>query len=171
METSFLLNCRESFFSGAVFTRRGSWDCEPPRLLFHIASSYRLPMLFVAQIARLVVVLAVTIAVTANALRPAPVSFAAEIETAAYASTAATSTSSSSKETNDREAGRSDERQCPCPTEIENADCDDGLCSWLPSRRTPLKAYREAPARHVASAREQNGLQREPELSPPRATA
>lgn len=66
----------------------------------------------------IVATLLVAIAVLVNFAKPAPMVSVGDEVDAAYVSEDAETTATVN-------AGP----KCPCPTEIENADCDEGLCS------------------------------------------
>ena len=57
---------------------------------------------------------------------------------------------------------------CPCPTEIENADCDDGVCPTGLIQHAADQARAFAPTVCVMPAHDRLGLNRAPEPMPPR---
>ena len=57
---------------------------------------------------------------------------------------------------------------CPCPTEIENADCDDGVCPTGLVQHAADQTRAFAPPAYGMSAQDRLGLNRAPDPMPPR---
>ncbi len=90
-------------------------DC----VLFHfVCAPYDPAMIILRTNALAAATLLVAIAVVVNFARPAPVGFADDNVETAYAT-----------EEVEAPASNNGGPKCPCPTEIEKADCDEGLCS------------------------------------------
>ncbi len=89
------------------------------RVLFHfLCFIYDLIMIILRRPLVIATTLLIGIAVLVNFARPAPMVFVGEEFETAYVDEEAETPATEN-------AGP----KCPCPTEIENADCDEGLCS------------------------------------------
>ncbi|MEM9421322.1 MAG: hypothetical protein AAF986_02245 [Pseudomonadota bacterium] len=106
------------------------------------------------------------LAVVANFARTAPLDFktppVSGIENATYGASTPT----------DLGAGDAEQdgtaRKCPCPTEIENADCDEGICAvGLLIEDYTEYAHASAP-KHLTRTRLGQGGHRKPPTAPPR---
>jgi len=59
--------------------------------------------------------------------------------------------------------------KCPCPTEVEKTDCDEGLCSGGLLPEQTGQSLKSGPTHHTLSFDVWRTTSAEPELAPPRA--
>ena len=118
-----------------------------------------------AKCMRLLTMVVIMLSVTANLLRPAPLEAldGAEPSSVAYAAAPVFVETAlhSPLQTSD----------CPYPTEIENADCDNGLCKTVVVSGAACPAAPCLASRKLGPARDHKGLARKPELTPPKLFA
>ena len=112
---------------------------------------------------RALMAVVVVLSVTANLLRPAPLGLpeSADPSPAVFAAVSLEAVLEAPSE----------KPLCPCPTEIENADCDDGLCKTIAVSGAASPAKPHPALRLIGPTRDHKGLAGKPELTPPKLFA
>jgi len=101
------------------------------------------------------------VAVLANFTRSASIDFSADSEpSGAYAA-----------QERAFSGDKPEKRKCPCPAELENADCDEGLCSAGLAYDSFPYSYPFTDGRLIAALRSARAQSLKPDPQPPRVVA